>query len=129
MDNQQIRSMFFLVLCLVFAILMAIVSSQTVVLSPSSTFDGFKVSLKLFDRKRHFFKGDLIEFQRMYKKNYSTPTEHRLRASVYADNQKYIHAHNRRFLLKQVSYRLEMNKFRDMLPSEFAETMTGYKLK
>jgi Papain family cysteine protease/Cathepsin propeptide inhibitor domain (I29) len=69
-----------------------------------------------------------LKLQTKYNKKYATTTENLLRATIFTDNQNFIDSHNRRFAARLVTYDLAMNKFGDLLPTEFALTQPGFRI-
>lgn len=65
-------------------------------------------------------------FKLEHRKNYLTDTEEKFRMKIYMDNKHKIALHNRKYQLGQVSYKLAMNKYGDMLHHEFVKTMNGF---
>lgn len=50
-----------------------------------------------------------------------------MRFKIYLENRYMIAKHNVRYFKGQVSYEMGLNKFTDMLHSEFVSTMNGFK--
>jgi len=67
------------------------------------------------------------EYKETHGKSYTSPDEERRRFSIFHVNKKMIEEHNQRYELGEHSYRLELNKFADMLAEEFAGMVNGYK--
>lgn len=65
-------------------------------------------------------------FKLTHKKSYKSDHEEKLRFEIFRDNKHKIAKHNQRFLNGDVSYSVDVNKFADLLPREFAERMNGF---
>lgn len=65
-------------------------------------------------------------FQAKHNKKYSDVGEERLRFKIYLENRHKIAKHNTRYHQKNVTYKLEVNKYADMLHSEFVRTLNGF---
>ena len=63
----------------------------------------------------------------MYNKSYKNDFEENLRYKIYLENRLRIAKHNTLYYLKQVSFSMSLNKYSDMLHSEFVLTMNGFK--
>lgn len=64
--------------------------------------------------------------QLKHNKEYKDAGEEKLRYKIYLDNRHKIAKHNNKFHQKQVPYKLELNKYADMLHTEFVRTLNGY---
>lgn len=64
-------------------------------------------------------------FQTKHGKKYE-PSEERLRYKIYMENRHKIAKHNQHYHSKQVNYKLDLNKYADMLHSEFVQTLNGF---
>jgi cathepsin L len=64
--------------------------------------------------------------QAKHSKKYSDAGEERLRYKIYLENRHKIAKHNTKYHTKQVPYKLELNKYADMLHSEFVRTLNGF---
>ena len=53
--------------------------------------------------------------------------EEKFRLKVFMENKQRIAKHNSRYQLGHHAYKLEMNHYGDMLPSEFGRMMNGYR--
>ncbi|XP_073995819.1 procathepsin L-like [Rhodnius prolixus] len=62
---------------------------------------------------------DWLEFKARFGKNYKNSFEEIFRMSVYKENQKKIDEHNKRYEVGEVSYKLKMNHFGDLMQHEF----------
>ncbi|KAL6261290.1 hypothetical protein P5V15_008812 [Pogonomyrmex californicus] len=65
-------------------------------------------------------------FKLHHKKAYKSPIEEGYRMKIFLDNKRKIAEHNRRYEMKEVSYKLGMNKYGDMLHHEFVNTLNGF---
>ncbi|XP_047531379.1 cathepsin L-like [Vanessa atalanta] len=65
-------------------------------------------------------------FKLEHKKTYENEAEERFRMKIYAQNKLIMEEHNRRFKSGQVTYRVGVNKYADMLHHEFVHTMHGF---
>ncbi|XP_068148101.1 cathepsin L1 isoform X1 [Drosophila tropicalis] len=61
-----------------------------------------------------------------HRKNYADSTEESFRMKIFTENKHHIAKHNQRFATGEVSYKLALNKYADMLHHEFKETMNGF---
>ncbi|KAL6431090.1 hypothetical protein ACFW04_007077 [Cataglyphis niger] len=57
-------------------------------------------------------------FKAHHKKVYKSPIEEGYRMKIFLDNKRKIVEHNRRYEMKEVNYKLGMNKYGDMVSSE-----------
>lgn len=64
--------------------------------------------------------------QLTHGKLYKDTTEEKFRYKIYIDNRHKIAKHNSRFHIKDVPYKLKLNKYGDMLHSEFVRTLNGF---
>jgi len=71
-------------------------------------------------------KEEWIEFKATHSKKYEDATEEKLRYKIYLDNRHKIAKHNTRYHAKEVSYKVSLNKYSDMLHSEFVRTLNGF---
>ncbi|XP_077279174.1 cathepsin L [Temnothorax americanus] len=65
-------------------------------------------------------------FKTHHKKVYQSPIEEGYRMKIFLDNTRKIAEHNRKFEMKEVPYKLGMNKYGDMLHHEFVSTLNGF---
>ncbi|XP_011698116.1 PREDICTED: cathepsin L [Wasmannia auropunctata] len=65
-------------------------------------------------------------FKTHHKKVYKSSIEEDYRMKIFLDNKRKIVEHNRKYELKEVSYKLGMNKYADMLHHEFVNTLNGF---
>jgi len=65
-------------------------------------------------------------FKAKHNKKYSDAGEEKLRYKIYLENRHKIAKHNTRYHQKDVSYKLELNKYADMLHTEFVRTLNGF---
>jgi cathepsin L len=68
-------------------------------------------------------------YQAIHNKNYSCAGEEKMRFKIYLENRHKIAKHNTRFYKKEVTFKMEINKFSDMMLSEFSRIYNGYKKK
>jgi len=71
-------------------------------------------------------KDEWEEFKLTHEKKYQDQTEEKFRYKIYLDNRHKIAKHNSRFHSNEVPYKLKMNKYADMLHSEFVRTFNGF---
>lgn len=64
--------------------------------------------------------------QARHNKKYSDAGEEKMRYKIYLENRHKIAKHNTRYHSKDVTYRLDLNKYADMLHTEFVRTLNGY---
>ncbi|KAH7937831.1 hypothetical protein HPB49_016579 [Dermacentor silvarum] len=62
-----------------------------------------------------------------YGKDYDSDTEEYYRLKIYMENRMKIARHNEKYAKNQVSYKLAMNEFGDLLHHEFVSTRNGFK--
>jgi hypothetical protein len=62
-----------------------------------------------------------------YGKSYGSLNEEQLRKYIFLDNQKFVEQHNQQFKGGLIEFNLEVNRFGDMLHSEFIRLYTGYQ--
>lgn len=65
-------------------------------------------------------------YKMAHKKHFDSEVEDKFRMKIYAENKHKIAKHNQRYEQGLVSYRLEQNKYGDMLHHEFVHTMNGF---
>lgn len=65
-------------------------------------------------------------YKMAHKKHFDSEMEDKFRMKIYAENKHKIAKHNQRYEQGLVSYRLEQNKYGDMLHHEFVHTMNGF---
>ncbi|XP_047530882.1 cathepsin L-like [Vanessa atalanta] len=65
-------------------------------------------------------------FKHKHQKSYENETEEQFRMKIYAQNKLKMEEHNRRFESGQVTYRVGVNKYADMMHHEFVHTMNGF---
>ncbi|XP_024878461.1 cathepsin L1 [Temnothorax curvispinosus] len=65
-------------------------------------------------------------FKTHHKKVYQSPIEEGYRMKIFLDNTRKIAEHNRKYEMKEVPYKLGMNKYGDMLHHEFVSTLNGF---
>lgn len=56
-------------------------------------------------------------FKSHHKKVYKSPIEDGYRMKIFLDNKRKVLEHNRKYEMKEVSYKLGMNKYADMVRS------------
>lgn len=54
-------------------------------------------------------------FQNSYAKVYNAKDEEVLRMSIFLENLKFIHDHNKRYANEKESYSVQVNKFADLV--------------
>ncbi|CAD7089017.1 unnamed protein product [Hermetia illucens] len=65
-------------------------------------------------------------FKAQHKKAYSDDTEEKFRMKIFVENKHKIAKHNQRYERGEVSYKLGLNKYADMLHQEFVRTLNGF---
>lgn len=65
-------------------------------------------------------------FELMYKKKYERLGEGKFRLKIFSENLKKISKHNAKYERGEVSFKLGMNQFGDMMMAEFSDTVLGY---
>lgn len=71
-------------------------------------------------------KEEWNSFKAKHNKKYNDESEERLRYKIYLENRHKIAKHNTKYHQKEVPYRLELNKYADMLHTEFVRTLNGF---
>ncbi|XP_059224580.1 cathepsin L [Stomoxys calcitrans] len=71
-------------------------------------------------------KEEWVAFKLQHKKNYAGEIEERFRMKIFGENRHKIARHNQKYAAGQVSFKMGLNKYADMLPQEFKETLNGY---
>lgn len=61
-----------------------------------------------------------------HNKKYEEKNEERIRFKIYLENRHKIAKHNKRYHNNEVPYKLELNKYADMLHTEFVRTLNGF---
>lgn len=75
-----------------------------------------------------YFDEDLFEwglFKLFNKKTFKDETEEAIRFEIFKDNRQYILQHNRKWENGEVSFRIGVNEYADLLNFEFNEMMNG----
>ncbi|XP_020815172.1 cathepsin L-like isoform X1 [Drosophila serrata] len=65
------------------------------------------------------------EFTKEHRKNYQDEDVEQLRYMIFNENRIKITEHNRRFANGEVSYKMAINEYSDLMSHEFIEMMTG----
>lgn len=65
-------------------------------------------------------------FKLEHGKKYKSETEDKFRMKIYMENKHKIAKHNSAFEQGRKKFKLAMNKYGDMLPHEFIQTMNGF---
>ncbi|KAJ8665127.1 hypothetical protein QAD02_006789 [Eretmocerus hayati] len=73
-------------------------------------------------------KSEWQKFKSNFVKMYSNSIEEQLRMNIFMENYKMIAEHNAKYEKGLVTYELGINQFSDMLPEEFSEKYTGFKV-
>ncbi|CAO1331127.1 unnamed protein product [Diamesa serratosioi] len=71
-------------------------------------------------------KEEWSSFKAQHGKNYASEIEERFRMKIFMENRHKIAKHNQKFADKTVTFKLGVNKYADMLPHEFVNTLNGY---
>lgn len=65
-------------------------------------------------------------FKLQHQKNYENDVVERFRLKIFMENKLNIATHNSKYELGHVSFKLDMNKYGDMLHHEFVRTVNGF---
>lgn len=65
-------------------------------------------------------------FKLEHKKSYGSETEENFRRKIYLDNKQKVERHNALFHRREVTFKLKLNRFADMLHHEFVSAMNGF---
>nr|CAH7715326.1 unnamed protein product [Callosobruchus chinensis] len=65
-------------------------------------------------------------FKVTHKKKYGSELEERFRMKIFMENAHKVAKHNKLYALGLVSYKLDVNKYADMLSHEIMQTLNGY---
>lgn len=65
--------------------------------------------------------------QSTHNKTYIDEKEEKLRFNIYIENKQKIEEHNQLYEKGNVSFHMAINQFGDMLASEVAKRMNGFK--
>lgn len=82
-----------------------------------------------YKRSTHFDRlviNVFVFLQAKHNKKYNDAGEEKLRYKIYLENRHKIAKHNTRFHQKNETYKLSLNKYADMLHSEFVRTLNGF---
>ncbi|CAG0914399.1 unnamed protein product [Notodromas monacha] len=60
-------------------------------------------------------------------KNYETPMEDKFRMKIFIENRHRIAKHNMDYAMGNVTFKMAVNKYSDMLPHEFRQTVNGFR--
>lgn len=71
-------------------------------------------------------KDEFATFKLEHKKTYDDELTERFRFKIYMENRHKIAKHNQLHAAGKVSYKLGLNKYGDMLHTEFVQTMNGF---
>jgi cathepsin L len=74
-------------------------------------------------------KEEWTDFKLQHNKTYSNDIEEKFRMKIFMENRHKIAQHNQLYSKKQVSYKLGVNKYSDLLPHEFVATLNGFNYK
>merc|ERR1712002_1441875 len=66
-------------------------------------------------------------FKTVHKKTYETEAEAVLRKEIFLNNVQKIEEHNQKFEAGEVSFKLGVNKFADLIESEYRTSQLGFK--
>uniref|UniRef100_A0A023FWK4 Putative cathepsin l-like cysteine proteinase b n=1 Tax=Amblyomma parvum TaxID=251391 RepID=A0A023FWK4_AMBPA len=66
-------------------------------------------------------------FKALHGKEYQSETEEYYRMKIYMENRLRIARHNEKYANNEVSYKLAMNEYGDLLHHEFVSTRNGFK--
>ncbi|CAH1109543.1 unnamed protein product [Psylliodes chrysocephalus] len=65
-------------------------------------------------------------FKVTHQKQYDSATEERFRMKIFMENSHKVAKHNKLYAMGLVSYKLGMNKYADLLHSEFVQALNGF---
>lgn len=65
--------------------------------------------------------------QVQHSKNYQNKTEDNRRMDIFFKNKDEINKHNQMYVNGSVTYRLNVNSYTDLLPTEYASLMKGLR--
>lgn len=85
-------------------------------------FVAFAKAITLSEVLKEEFEG----FKLQHKVTYPDEQTHRFRFKIYLENKVKVDRHNKLYALGKKSYKLALNKYADMLHSEFKEKMNGF---
>nr|XP_033338546.1 cathepsin L isoform X2 [Megalopta genalis] len=71
-------------------------------------------------------KEEWTSFKLEHSKTYNSEIEEKFRMKIYMDNKHKIAKHNSNYEKKNVSFKLKMNKYGDMLHHEFVQVLNGF---
>merc|ERR1711872_670045 len=66
-------------------------------------------------------------FKTVHKKSYETEAEELLRKEIFLNNVQKVEEHNQKFEAGEVSFKLGVNQFSDLIESEFRASQLGFK--
>merc|ERR1712121_563390 len=66
-------------------------------------------------------------FKTVHKKSYETEAEDLLRKEIFLNNVQKVEEHNQKFEAGEVSFKLGVNQFSDLIESEFRASQLGFK--
>uniref|UniRef100_A0A224XFN1 Putative cathepsin l-like proteinase n=1 Tax=Panstrongylus lignarius TaxID=156445 RepID=A0A224XFN1_9HEMI len=67
-------------------------------------------------------------FKAIHGKSYNYPSEEQFRMNLYMENKKKIEEHNRAYENGEVSFRMKMNQFGDLMSHEVKALKNGFKV-
>lgn len=73
-----------------------------------------------------FEPNKLFIFQLEHSKQYETETEEKFRMKIFMENKNKIALHNQEYERGNVTYKLALNKYADLLHHEFVTKMNGF---
>ncbi|XP_046422668.1 cathepsin L [Neodiprion fabricii] len=65
-------------------------------------------------------------FKLTHRKKYDNDVEEKFRMKIFMDNKHKVAKHNAKYEMGLVSYKLELNKYGDLLHHEFVDMMNGF---
>merc|ERR1712126_141846 len=66
-------------------------------------------------------------FKTVHKKSYETEAEELLRKEIFLNNVQKVEEHNQKFEAGEVSFKLGVNQFSDLIESEYRASQLGFK--
>jgi len=75
---------------------------------------------------KDLIKEEWLAFKLEHRKNYNDATEENFRMKIFLENRNRIAKHNQKYEQGVHKYKLKLNKYSDLLPHEFVQTMNGF---
>lgn len=68
-----------------------------------------------------------FSLQLKFHKSYHNEQEEQVRLQIYLEKKQFVEEHNQRFQKGEVSFKLGINQFSDMLAHEVTQKMNGFR--